>query len=88
MDGLRPTFNVLYMGKKTFLPKFKTKNTFIVNQNTMDGKSPNSLTDGNTEIQKKTEFPNVMNSYFCSVGEGLADKIERLQTHFSEAITQ
>ena len=35
-----------------------------------------SLKVGNTEIEGKKEIVNVMNSYFCSVGEELADKID------------
>ena len=34
-----------------------------------------SLKDGNIEIQEKKEIPNVMNSYFCSVDDELANKV-------------
>ena len=36
----------------------------------------NSLNDRNIEMVEKREFSNAMNSYFCSVGEELANKIE------------
>ena len=36
----------------------------------------NSLNDGSIEILDKREISNVMKSYFCSVGERLANKIE------------
>ena len=36
----------------------------------------NSLNDRNIEMVDKREFSNAMNSYFCSVGEELANKIE------------
>ena len=35
-----------------------------------------SLKDGNIEIQEKEEIPDALNSYFCSVDEELAEKIE------------
>ena len=51
---------------------WKTANEFLTKRKQFTN---NSLKSGNIEIQGKKEIPTVMNSYFCSVGEELANKI-------------
>ena len=67
-DGLNaydiPSYDKL-MRMINYLLKKRSKSTNI-----------NSLNVGNIDIVDKREISNTMNSYFCSVGDELANKIE------------
>ena len=80
VNNLNVSLKKQYFTNKTIEHKGNMKETWKITNELFNKRSKStnitSHTDGDVEIGGKREISNTMNSYFCSVGEELAEKID------------